>query len=245
MRRKLFALAVVLSLFLSPKSFAFTWMARSFFAFSASTASLYFDENMYRWTNSWDHTEGPTKTTFHLAERYGGLVAPAVGLFPYPFLSAVTPSENFWLQTSKKTFFSILLYTGIATTLKFSVGRYRPYQGGEPHRFDAFSTNHNSFPSGHTGTAFAFSVSLARSLDSWPATAFLLSAATLTGVARIYQRKHWLSDTVVGASLGTLSAIFVEEQLTQSSIKERESSWLLGPYFDRGSRGARIFVLLN
>ena len=61
-----------------------------------------------------------------------------------------------------------------------------------------------SFPSGHTITAFAVSVSL---IQFYPdLTAGLVFCALSVGASRILLGMHFLSDVVAGAAIGTLLA---------------------------------------
>lgn len=68
----------------------------------------------------------------------------------------------------------------------------------------------NSFPSGHTATAFAGAEFFNREyggLSPWYGVAAYTTAAT-TGYLRIYNNKHWFSDVLAGAGIGILSARF-------------------------------------
>ena len=99
---------------------------------------------------------------------------------------------------------------GVATAgLKFAFGRSRPPKN-LTYDFHPFSTKDHSFPSGHTSFAFAIASSLAHATpDHWSDVLFY-AGATLTGLSRINDDKHWLSDVVAGAALGVL----VGRQLT-------------------------------
>ncbi|MCH2043557.1 MAG: phosphatase PAP2 family protein [Saprospiraceae bacterium] len=67
---------------------------------------------------------------------------------------------------------------------------------------------HNSFPSGHTTSAFAlFGLWLLISNHHWQKMLFFLSAV-LVGISRIYLVQHFLKDVFAGAILGTLIALF-------------------------------------
>ncbi len=67
---------------------------------------------------------------------------------------------------------------------------------------------YNSFPSGHTATAFVgaelLRLEYGESLP-WVAAAGY-AVATLTGVMRIYNNRHWAGDVLAGAGVGILSA---------------------------------------
>jgi membrane-associated phospholipid phosphatase len=74
-----------------------------------------------------------------------------------------------------------------------------------------FSSQYHSFPSGHTGVAFAlFGVLLfADRRHGWSA---LLAAAAIAW-SRIYSNAHHLSDVMVAALLGLVIASFVWERI--------------------------------
>jgi len=90
-----------------------------------------------------------------------------------------------------------LVYTGlVVTTLKVAVHRTRP--NGGPY----------SFPSGHTAAAFAVAPVLASRLG--PAAgipAYVVAAAT--GLGRMEDSKHYLSDVIFGAAVGTAIGVAV------------------------------------
>jgi len=92
---------------------------------------------------------------------------------------------------------------GLAVTvLKYSVGRLRPSSGYDADHFDSFNIEDSSFPSGHTALAFSVASSLSRDIHGrWDDVA-LYAAASLTGLARINDNRHWLSDVVGGAAIG-------------------------------------------
>ncbi|MBO7300611.1 MAG: phosphatase PAP2 family protein [Tidjanibacter sp.] len=80
--------------------------------------------------------------------------------------------------------------------VKYGLGRLRPD-----------GSTHNSFPSGHTAMAFTSATMLHKEyghLSPWVSIAGY-SVATITGISRALNNRHWLSDIVVGAGVGILS----------------------------------------
>ena len=63
---------------------------------------------------------------------------------------------------------------------------------------------YSSFPSGHTATIFAVATVLSNSYKEkkWVGIASY-SLALLTGLSRVYDNEHWMSDVIAGAVLGT------------------------------------------
>ncbi len=91
---------------------------------------------------------------------------------------------------------SNLLMGGIVTVTKHTTGRERPD-----------GSNTQSFPSGHTATAFVAAEFLHQEFGEqsvWISVSGY-AAASFIGVARIYNNKHWFSDVVAGAGIGILS----------------------------------------
>lgn len=96
-----------------------------------------------------------------------------------------------------------LIATGILTTsLKHSVGRYRPDETAATWYAQPFS-GRVSFPSGHATQAFALAaVVSAHYRQPWVrVTSFFIAGCV--GFARIQLNKHYASDVVFGALVGT------------------------------------------
>ncbi|MCC6721470.1 MAG: phosphatase PAP2 family protein [Bacteroidia bacterium] len=66
---------------------------------------------------------------------------------------------------------------------------------------------YNSFPSGHTSTAFAFAFILTFYSKSDFKGVLLISLAILVGISRIYLQQHFTEDVLAGAVVGFVSAI--------------------------------------
>lgn len=71
-------------------------------------------------------------------------------------------------------------------------------------------SSYNTFPSGHTATAFAGAEVLR--MEYWETSPLIgvlgYCAATTTGLMRIYNNRHWAGDVIAGAGVGILSARF-------------------------------------
>lgn len=66
----------------------------------------------------------------------------------------------------------------------------------------------NSFPSGHTATAFMAATMLHKEYGLTKSPLYSIagySVATFTGVSRMMNNRHWMSDVMVGAGIGVLS----------------------------------------
>lgn len=138
------------------------------------------------------------------------------GFFTYGVLTKNKRS----VSTALLALESFALATLVTRIPKTLVGRERPdyWQGDGPYEFNG-PFHGTSFPSGHTTASFAVaSVIATQYRDSkWiPVTAY--SVATLAGLSRIYDNKHWLSDVVAGAAIGTLVGNLVSHRTTNSKL---------------------------
>ncbi|HEX2869382.1 MAG TPA: phosphatase PAP2 family protein [Ignavibacteriales bacterium] len=110
------------------------------------------------------------------------------------------------VRKTGRMLFETLAFAGIVTSVAKSVlGRSRPYtnEGAFRYRGFQFKTETTSLPSGHVTVAFAVSSVLASRIDNLYASLGLYGLAGLTVFQRIYDDKHWLSDTILAASIGT------------------------------------------
>lgn len=85
--------------------------------------------------------------------------------------------------------------------------------------------SYNSFPSGHTTTAFAM-FGLLAFLDKHKGRGLvLLSLAILTGYSRVYLFQHFVEDVYAGSLVGTISSILVYLSLQKwTFIKDRTNA---------------------
>lgn len=125
----------------------------------------------------------------------------------------------------------------LATYLvKFVAGRARPYQSpADAFDFGLFrglDYDFQSFPSGHTSAAFAIASALTSEAgsraprDQWWIGTLLYSAATLSGVARMYEHQHWASDVLAGAAIGTFAGWKVTQYTHDHSGNELDGIFL-------------------
>ncbi|HUZ57720.1 MAG TPA: phosphatase PAP2 family protein [Hanamia sp.] len=68
----------------------------------------------------------------------------------------------------------------------------------------------SSFPSGHSTVAFAVATVFASEHKDKPEVPFIAyTAASLIGISRFTENKHWVTDVVTGAAIGYLSGKLV------------------------------------
>ena len=76
-------------------------------------------------------------------------------------------------------------------------------------------SDNDSFPSGHTASAFSSATTLHRRYG-WKTGIPAYAVATLTGVARERARKHYWYDVVAGAAIGTLTAWYFTDPINDT-----------------------------
>ena len=106
------------------------------------------------------------------------------------------------MDTGIEALESSLLAAGVVTpVIKEAAGRARPIANLGKHSFDPFKAQ--SFPSGHSTSAFAIATVIASRYDDTPfVPAIAYTFATSVAVARVYDRAHFPSDVVAGALIG-------------------------------------------
>lgn len=135
---------------------------------------------------------------------------------------------------------AIVVSAGITSIIKGLAGRQRPGVAGidDPDDFKlggGFGRGGNtSFPSGHATAAFATATVVTLEThrwwprSTWYVAPVMFGGATLVGVARLYTNAHWASDVVMGAGIGTLTALKVVRYNHVTSPNNRVNRWLLG-----------------
>jgi membrane-associated phospholipid phosphatase len=112
---------------------------------------------------------------------------------------------------------AVMLAEGMTYMIKGLAGRARPFmsEGSDPddlYFLRGFrSGNFSSFPSGHSTTAFAAAAAVTNeSTRWWPNSTWVIGplmygGAAAVGLSRMYHNRHWASDVVMGAAIGTFT----------------------------------------
>lgn len=106
-------------------------------------------------------------------------------------------SRNNWGQLLVSDALSGAIMATMVNAAKYTIKRKRPD-----------GTSRNSFPSGHSATAFMTAAFLSKEyghISPW-ITVGSYTCATVTGITRVCNNRHWMSDIFAGAGIGILSA---------------------------------------
>jgi len=133
---------------------------------------------------------------------------------------------------------SYLIMSSTVLTLKSTIKTERPDK-----------TSNNSFPSGHTATAFAgaeFMWQEYKDQSIWYGISGYV-VATGTGLFRMYNNRHWLTDVAAGAGIGILSAKiaywinpYVKNKIFGS--KEKNVSSGIAPFYNGKQMGLGMVI---
>lgn len=110
----------------------------------------------------------------------------------------------------------------------------------------------NSFPSGHTANAFVGAEFLWQEYKDksiWCGLAGY-AVATGTGIFRMVNNRHWLTDVAAGAGIGILSTKiaywlhpFINEKIFGAkSANEKKTLWSFAPTYN-GSQAGGVFIM--
>lgn len=138
--------------------------------------------------------------------------------------------------------------------IKDVAGRARPFQDTlpdgtpNPRNFQLFrglkkGNAYQSFPSGHAIAAFAAASAVSNETSRWwPQTRWIIGpamygGATLVGLSRMYNNKHWASDVLLGAAIGTFAGNKVV-RYHHSHKGNRLDRWILGANITPAPNGA-------
>lgn len=118
-------------------------------------------------------------------------------------------SDNVESNRYAEGMFKATLYSGlICSILKYAVREPRPN-----------GRSRNSFPSGHTTSAFAFAATVGANHGwKWGIPAY--SIATLVAASRMNDNAHWLHDVIAGATLGIGYGLGINYLLNSEALKQ-------------------------
>ncbi len=191
----------------------FHWKAKQWLTFTGvagiSVVTYVYDKEIYDFFRQ-NRTTSTENISKYAVEPWGS------GLYSLPLLAGIYLTgihNNRHKNVALTGLKAYLLSGGAVQVAKYIFHRHRPGDNDppDPYLWDGpfpFTTGHVSFPSGHTTTAFAVASVLAYGYRDKPWIGITsYSMATLVGISRIHDGKHWPTDVIAGAALGTFIGI--------------------------------------
>lgn len=158
----------------------------------------------------------------------GGNALTLAGINTTLYIYSDFTENNKLLETSKALIEANIITSVMTGALKLSLGRERPDGSGS--RFNS------SFPSGHVSGSFTLA-SVFDSMYGYKVGIPLYAFAGFVGLSRISDNKHYLSDVIFGAGLGTVVGRGVAKI---HKDEHREHRLTILPYTDGVNSGLSI-----
>lgn len=187
---------------------------------TASTGALILwgDQAVYNFSNT-RHT--PARDVFFRYSEPLGNYYPA-GLIAIMLTKGIIDKDQYSTETAFIAAEALLISTVAVQLVKNTVGRSRPNPSGStgPHQFNGPFFKGTSFYSGHTTAAFSVaSVFAQRYRETGWVPWLSYGLATIAGLERIYDNRHWASDVVMGAAVGTATGLLLCHQWEKNTIR--------------------------
>jgi len=209
------------------------WMAVG--VLGGTVAGLTFaDESIQKWSQS--HRASPS-------DQFAKNIAPlgytySAGVFgSFYLVGALANKPKARAVAQDGLAASIINSYMIMPLMKFTVGRARPDQDHGSKEYDLFCLTQSSMPSGHTSQAFTMASVIAAHYDSWWIRGAAYGTASLVGWARVHQNRHFTSDCVAGAIIGTFVGHTVTRYNQRYRAERGERKMTFTPFYDGGAVG--------
>ena len=146
-----------------------------------------------------------------------GAVVIGVGLYTFGRIGKSAKAADLGLHGTE----ALIIGAQLGNLLKGIIGRARPYMNVDaPHDYRTLrgfreGSDYRSFPSGHTISAFAAASAVTSETKRWwPRSRWVIAplmygGAAAVGWSRMYDNKHWASDVITGAAIGTFTGLKV------------------------------------
>jgi len=127
----------------------------------------------------------------------------------------------FFRNITVSTLITLVLISGILTwSLKFCVGRPRPYTLIFEYMPFSLSTRFHSFPSGHTTEAFSYVIPYIFFCKKYFIRAILLFYGIFVSFTRIILSCHYISDVFFGVYITVISGILISSYVNNRYCRE-------------------------
>lgn len=208
----------------------------------ATTAALIaVDEPVYRSFRDYRNKNAWVGKVSPIASQFGEFYVPYSVAALY-CLKGLAFDDDETLDTGLMAVQAMIHSAIVIQVFKHLFGRSRPFvfDGNDnwygPRAFfkrytDGGFSPYDSFPSGHTITAFSIATVLAERERTWVGVV-AYSFAGLCGLSRLTQHEHWLSDVVMGAALGVAIGKLV--------VHNHEKRLAIYPSIGSGSAGVSV-----
>ncbi len=154
-----------------------------------------------------------------------------VGVVGGMYLYGEVAEDSKAVETALLSVESFALTGVFVQVIKRTAGRHRPYTGdpydtwGGP----SLASSNDSFPSGHSSSAFAVASVIALEYDNYVVPPLAYGVAAITGYNRMQHNAHWASDVFVGAAIGYFTG-----KAIVTAHRTKDSRVSFAPLIDNG-----------
>lgn len=121
--------------------------------------------------------------------------------------------------------------SAFSSVLKYTIREPRPGK----------TTERNSFPSGHTTSAFAFAGYVYQE-HGWQWGVPALGLASFVGVSRINDNRHYLHDVLAGMTIGLMYGFGISKVDQQNRLEGKKTAgFTIVPLFDSQTKGIALY----
>jgi undecaprenyl-diphosphatase len=157
---------------------------------------------------------GPIANTVKIAGRYGIKRHVLIPAFALCWAIGRRNADPDLEHTGKVGLTGVVATALVAEVIKRQLCRSRPVDCGDAGEWGTEGAR--SFPSGHAGTAFATATAIACTAGDRRIGATAFAAAGVLAGGRVIADRHWTTDIMAGAVLGTavtaLAALWLERR---------------------------------
>lgn len=130
-----------------------------------------------------------------------------VALLFYKFKYAIIGTSSFVLTALVTQFLKKIIYPDV---FRPKIELWHEFKNGDLHIANGVELLiSNSFPSGHTTSAFSIFFFLSMVINKKWVSVILLMLAVLAGYSRAYLSHHFLEDVFAGSIIGTLGSLLI------------------------------------
>jgi membrane-associated phospholipid phosphatase len=195
---------------------------------SGAAVGLYYnDEKIQKWV-----LDNRTTTSNNIGDNvtYLGSGYLTLGVVGGMFLYGQVADNGKATETALLSVESFALTGVFVQIIKRTTGRHRPYTGDPYNTWSgpSLASAYDSFPSGHSSSAFAVASVIAEEYDNYIVPPLAYGAAAITGYNRMQHNAHWASDVFVGAAIG----YFTGKAIVASHRRGNASTMSISPLID-------------
>ncbi len=203
---------------------------------SGVAIGLYYnDEKIHKWV-----LENRTTTSSDIGDNvtYLGSGYLTVGVVGGMFVYGQVAENGKATETALLSVESFALTGVFVQIIKRATGRHRPYTGDPYNTWSgpSLASENDSFPSGHSSSAFAVASVIAEEYDNYIVPPLAYGAAAITGYNRMQHNAHWASDVFVGAAIG----YFTGKTIVASHRRGNSSRVSIAPLTDGEGPGLML-----